>query len=374
MDFKFLSFFKNRAEEELLLKLQDDSRRQKQSDRIRRAIEQILNVFPEPTLIVSPEGHIRYFNQAFLETFSITKEYMPKYLSDIFREPQILSLIQGNPEQGSVKKEIQIALNESESKRYFTVFKTPFATRNEDATYDQLIIFHDVTSAKKTDQMKTDFVSNVSHELRTPLMSIKGYMQTLKEDIHAKKFDHVDQFFSVIESHVDRLSYLISDLLELSYLESEITLEKKEIKPKDLTQKIISQFQLDLQKGEYVVEAEYKTETAMVEDRLIEQVLINLIQNTLRYTPQKTKINISWERKGDKTILMFKDNGPGISEEHLSRIFERFYRIDPHRSRARGGTGLGLSIVKHIMQRHGGTVHVSSQLGYGLEFQCVFPD
>jgi two-component system phosphate regulon sensor histidine kinase PhoR len=374
MDFKFLSFFRNRAEEELLLKLQDDSRRQKQSDRIRKAIEQILNVFPEPTLVVNQEGNIKYFNKAFLRTFSISQEFMPKFLSDIFREPQILSLIQGNLEQGSVKKEIQIAPQDSEAKRFFTVFKTPFATRNEDGSYDQLIIFHDVTSAKKTDQMKTDFVSNVSHELRTPLMSIKGYMQTLKEDIHAKKFDHVDQFFNVIESHVDRLSFLINDLLELSYLEADIVLEKKEVNPKTLTQKIIDQFQLDLKKGEYEVEAQYHMNSISVEDRLIEQVLINLIQNTLRYTPVKTKINIVWEREESKTILRFRDNGPGISEEHLSRIFERFYRIDPHRSRDRGGTGLGLSIVKHIMQRHGGTVHVSSQLGYGLEFECVFPD
>jgi two-component system phosphate regulon sensor histidine kinase PhoR len=102
--------------------------------------------------------------------------------------------------------------------------------------------------------------------------------------------------------------------------------------------------------------------------------LINLIQNTLRYTPPKTQIQIHWGKKGNQSFLKFKDNGPGISEEHLSRIFERFYRVDPHRSRSRGGTGLGLSIVKHIMQRHGGTVSVSSQLGYGVEFICTFPD
>jgi len=366
--------FWNEIEDELIHTLQSIGRKQKQQERIRKAIEQILNVFPEPSIVVNQEGQIRYFNRAFLKTFSLSQEHVSQYLFDIFREPQILSLIQSNTDGNTTKKEILISTPKSDTKKFFMVFKTPHATRNDDGSYDQLIIFHDVTAAKKTDQMKTDFVSNVSHELRTPLMSIKGYVQTLKEDIHAKRFDHIDKFFEVIESHVERLSFLINDLLELSYLESDITLEKKPLNPKELTQKIIKQFSLDFEKGGYKINEVYEVEQIFGEERLIEQVLINLFQNTLRYTPPQTQIQVAWGKKDNKTFLRFKDNGPGISEEHLSRIFERFYRIDPHRSRARGGTGLGLSIVKHIMQRHGGSVHVTSQLGYGVEFDCTFPE
>ncbi|MES2770052.1 MAG: ATP-binding protein [Bdellovibrionota bacterium] len=375
--FASLPDFWNLIEEEVIAVAKAVGRRQKQTERIRKAIEQILNVFPESTLVVDQDSKINYSNKAFKRTFLASRseeDSSDVFLHDIFREPQVLSLVQDQYNSGTVKKEVQVAPIHSDVKKHFIIFKTPFAMKNDDGSREQMIIFHDITTAKKTDQMKTDFVSNVSHELRTPLMSIQGYVQTLKEDIKAKKFEHTDKFFEIIESHVERLTFLINDLLELSYLESDVSIEKKELDPKNLTQKILRQFSLDLEKGEYVARDIYNVPSFKGEGRLIEQVLINLVQNTLRYTPLKTKIDIEWNKVGNQTILNYKDNGPGISDEHLGRIFERFYRIDPHRSRARGGTGLGLSIVKHIMQRHGGTVQVNSKLGHGLEFKCIFPE
>lgn len=374
--FASLPDFWNLIEEEVIAVAKAVGRRQKHTDRIRKTIEQILNVFPESTLVVDQESRINYSNKAFKKTFLSSRsdeETSEIFMQDIFREPQVLSLVQDQYNSGTVKKEIQIAPKTSEAKKHFIVFKTPFATKSDNGVREQMIIFHDITSAKKTDQMKTDFVSNVSHELRTPIMSIQGYVQTLKEDIRAKKFDDTEKFFEIIESHVHRLTFLINDLMELSYLEAETSLEKKDLDPKELTQKILKQFSLDLEKGEYATEENYNTDHLKGDGRLIEQVLINLVQNTLRYTSSKTNIKILWDRVDNQTIMTYKDNGPGISEEHLDRIFERFYRIDPHRSRTRGGTGLGLSIVKHIMQRHSGTVQVNSKLGHGLEFKCIFP-
>lgn len=375
--FASLPDFWNVIEEEVVAVAKAVGRRQKQTERIRKAIEQILNVFPESTLVVDQDSRINYSNKAFKKTFNSSRaedDYSDVFLHDIFREPQVLSLVQDQYNSGTMKKEVQVAPINSDTKKHFIVFKTPFAMKNDDGSREQMIIFHDITNAKKTDQMKTDFVSNVSHELRTPVMSIQGYVQTLKEDVKAKKFDHTDKFFEIIESHVERLTYLINDLLELSYLESDVTLDKKDLDPQALTQKVLKQFSLDLEKGEYKATENYSAGILKGDSRLIEQILINLIQNTLRYTPAKTNINIEWSNTGTHTILHYKDNGPGISEEHLDRIFERFYRIDPHRSRTRGGTGLGLSIVKHIMQRHGGSVQVNSQLGHGLEFKCIFPN
>lgn len=373
--FETLPDFWNQIEEEVTSAVDFHRRKNKQNDRIKRTIENILNVFPEPTLVVSREGSIRYFNKAFTRAFPFHGNLATSHISDLFREPQVLSLIQEAEDSlDSRRKELEIQLHDKDAKKIFIVFKTPYATRNEDGEHDVLLIFHDITQIKKTDQMKTDFVSNVSHELRTPLMSIQGYMQTLKDDFQANKPEHIEKYFEVIDSHVERLSNLIGDLLELSYLESDITLQKKPLTPQGITQKIIKQFSLDLEKGQYKIDENYSTEELHAEERLVEQVLINLLQNSLRYTPHGSFINIQWQKQNGNTVLVFKDNGPGISEEHLNRIFERFYRIDPHRSRARGGTGLGLSIVKHILQRHGGSVQVESQLGYGVEFKCVFPD
>jgi two-component system phosphate regulon sensor histidine kinase PhoR len=373
--FASLPDFWNLIEEEVIAVAKAVGRRQKQSDRIRKAIEQILNVFPESTLVVDQDNRINYSNQAFKKIFlpNMRSDTSDVFLHDIFREPQILSLIQDEYTSETLNKEIAIIPKSSETKKHFVVFKTPFAMKSDDRSREQMVIFHDITTAKKTDQMKTDFVSNVSHELRTPVMSIQGYVQTLKEDIKSKKFDSVDKFFEIIESQVERLTYLLNDLLELSSLESDVNFEKTKLDPKTLTQKILKQFSLDLEKGNYIAEEIYNTHELTGEERLIEQVLINLVQNSLRYTPSKTKITIEWNKIGNQTVLKYKDNGPGISEEHLDRIFERFYRIDPHRSRARGGTGLGLSIVKHIMQKHGGSVEVHSTLGHGLEFNCTFP-
>lgn len=369
--FASLPDFWNLIEEEVRAVAKAVGRRQKQSDRIRKAIEQILNVFPESTMVVDQENRISYSNEAFKKIFSPSVD-TDVFLHDVFREPQVLSLIQ-DEFTDTINKEIQILPKSSETKKHFMVFKTPFAMKSEDRSREQMVIFHDVTKSKKTDQMKTDFVSNVSHELRTPVMSIQGYVQTLKEDIKSKNFENSDKFFEIIESHVDRLTYLINDLLELSSLESDVILEKTNLNTKSLTQKILKQFSLDIEKGQYAIEESFKSSEVKADERLVEQILINLIQNALRYTPPKTKITIEWDKVGPQTVLKFKDNGPGISEEHVDRIFERFYRIDPHRSRSRGGTGLGLSIVKHIMQKHGGTVEVHSKLGHGLEFICVFP-
>lgn len=368
--FEELPDFWNEVESEVTSVVEFFKKKNKQSDRIKKTIENILNVFPEPTLVVSRDGTIKYSNKSFSKEFHIQPAGGMTHLSDILREPQVLALIEAS-DSGSVRKEIETQIKDQ--KKTFMVFKTPYATRNEEGDYDLLVIFHDVTQAKKTDQMKTDFVSNVSHELRTPLMSIQGYMQTLKEDVQENKTDGITKYIEIIDTHVERLSNLIGDLLELSYLESDIVLNKNPLNPKDTTQKVLQQFSLDLEKGHYVVEQKYSTQEIYGHERLVEQVLINLVQNSLRYTPPGTKIDIEWNNKAGQTELIFRDNGPGISQEHLGRIFERFYRIDPHRSRSRGGTGLGLSIVKHIIQRHGGGIHVQSQLGRGVEFICKFP-
>ncbi len=221
---------------------------------------------------------------------------------------------------------------------------------------------------KKLENMRIEFVANVSHELKTPLTSIRGYTETLlggafKDPVACQ------QFLKRIDQNSEKLAALISDLLDLSHLEtfpdeiywssysSQLIAEKLEaVFFPTLTQTKQKMF-IQFQDGQ--IEGDRKK---------MEQVFLNLIDNAIRYTPAGTKIELRERREGANFIFEIIDNGPGIPEEHISRIFERFYRVDPARSRETGGTGLGLSIVKHIVIAHGGTIQVASQVGVGTKF------
>jgi two-component system phosphate regulon sensor histidine kinase PhoR len=234
-----------------------------------------------------------------------------------------------------------------------------------------------IAALKKAEKMRIDFVANVSHELRTPLTSIKGYTETLIEDIHAGIEINPD-FLQIILKNSNRLLALINDLLDLSAIESGADiLNMDEISIQDLTDHALKTLQLNAAKKNSQIETLIECQTLYGDAKRVEQVLTNLADNAIKYCPNGSKIKIHWyeaELEGHPRIVLdVSDNGPGISEKYLDRIFERFYRLDKGRSRDMGGTGLGLSIVKHIMQRHNGTVAVSSSANTGTVFTCKFP-
>jgi two-component system phosphate regulon sensor histidine kinase PhoR len=165
-------------------------------------------------------------------------------------------------------------------------------------------------------------------------------------------------------------------LLELSALESSLLLQKEVISTREISERILKQLAPRLQKKSQSADLKVEALSVTADPNRVEQVLINLLDNASKYTPEGGKITVSWEldRKGGRdTFLKVQDTGPGIPMEHLGRLFERFYRIDKARSREQGGTGLGLAIVKHIMQRHEGAVWVESSPGQGSLFTCRFP-
>ncbi len=230
-----------------------------------------------------------------------------------------------------------------------------------------------INKLKEVEQLRIDFVANVSHEIRTPLTSIKGFADTLLEDATSGR-PITAELITPIVRNCERLSNLINDLLDLSALDAQKSLEKEMINAREVTEKVFAQLQsLFTQKSQ---SANFQCEgiTVWGDAHRIEQVLINLLDNASKYTPAGRKIEARWfvDNK-NKTILEVKDNGPGIAPEHLERLFERFYRVDKGRSRSLGGTGLGLAIVKHIMMVHGGTVQGSSEVGKGSIFRCEFP-
>ena len=229
--------------------------------------------------------------------------------------------------------------------------------------------------------MRIDFVANVSHELRTPLTAIKGYTETLQQDLEVRPGDltaaSTKEFLGIISRNAARLMNLMEDLLDLSSIESTTVLQKDNLGTFEITQRVVKNLQDRFLKKKQILDFSAEAKTVIADPNRLEQILTNLLDNAHKYTPEGGKISVLWEvdRNGGKDVfLKVIDSGPGISLEHQGRLFERFYRVDKARSREQGGTGLGLAIVKHIMQRHEGAVWIESQAGKGSMFVCRFPE
>jgi len=240
-----------------------------------------------------------------------------------------------------------------------------------------LFSFFIAKKMRRLENVRKDFVANVSHELRTPITSIKGFTETLLEgDLKDKK--EVKHFLEIIKKHSDRLNLIIEDLLCLSKIErigknSEIMTEQC-----NLGEIINNSVEACLSNA-----AEKNLEIEIIESRnlemelnsfLIEQALVNLIDNAIKYSETQGKIIVKACEENKNIVISVQDFGCGIDEKHLKRLFERFYRVDKARSRKQGGTGLGLAIVKHIAEVHGGFVTVESRLGKGSTFFFYLPN
>lgn len=346
----------------------------------REETQALMSSLDDAILTVSPEMKVKFFNSKFanqfLETTNTTAlaEGGAVPLTQIFRAPEILEVF---------KKTIESAENQSTTlkveslidreKRIFMIKVSPLREEKSQQLYGAMALFHDITEIKRADQIRTEFVENASHELRTPLTSIRGFVSTAIEDWQAGRTEQLGYFLGVISKSVDRLSELVDDMLTLSALDSGVPVKKENVKPLELTQDLIERMMGLASQKNISVRLINEASGLSADPRKVEQVLTNLVGNAIKYISPGGKIEIRWEEERDFVRLRVIDDGPGIAEIHLNRLFERFYRIDKSRSREVGGTGLGLSIVKHIMQSHGGSVQVKSELGQGCEFICHFP-
>lgn len=237
-----------------------------------------------------------------------------------------------------------------------------------------VITLHDVTSVKKLEQIRTEFVSNVTHELKTPLTSIRGFVETLRNGA-IEDTAVATKFLDIIDIEAERLHTLINDILQLS--EIEVMRKDDNIRENNLGS-IIDEVILILgtaaqKKGvKLEVEADENINLLVNKNR-IKQMLINLVDNAIKYNVENGIVRIRASKANGKTMISISDTGIGISEKHHSRIFERFYRVDKGRSRNMGGTGLGLSIVKHIVNLYNGDIRVISKAGQGTEFIIQLP-
>lgn len=234
-----------------------------------------------------------------------------------------------------------------------------------------LLTLQDITHVKQLEQMKRDFVTNVSHELRTPLTAIKGFAETLSEEVPEKQRQYVD----TIQRHTDRMINIVEDLLMLSQLEEQgFALQPDDLVLSDVLQSVQKMFEPRLREKNLSLHIHIREDFPVfkADPFKIEQVFINLVDNAIKYT-EHGSIDVHADYTPDQVVIKISDTGIGIDHWHLSRIFERFYVVDKSRSRRSGGTGLGLSIVKHIILAHNGTIQVESKPGMGTTFIISLP-
>jgi two-component system phosphate regulon sensor histidine kinase PhoR len=238
-----------------------------------------------------------------------------------------------------------------------------------------LLVIRDVTRDVQYQELRKEFVANVSHELRTPLTVIRGYLETLRGGAWDDK-PKASEYLATVEKHVRQLANLVDDLLEISRLENYALL------PGQTAVNLPARIASVVEFMTPAARAKAQTLTSEVPDGLplllgnpeyLERAISNLVDNAIKYTPERGTIRLAVEKTGDRVVLSVTDNGIGIPEQDLPRIFERFYRVDKSRSRELGGTGLGLAIVKHIALAHGGTVEVQSKPGTGSTFRLSLP-
>jgi two-component system phosphate regulon sensor histidine kinase PhoR len=238
-----------------------------------------------------------------------------------------------------------------------------------------VVVLYDLTRIRRLERVRAEFVANVSHELKTPVTSIKGFAETL---LDGALYNHrsAEEFVNIINEEADRLSRLVNDLLELSRIEFRDV--EPQLIPLDLTseiKKIIDLLEPRFRKKRLSLKAELPKQPVIVQadSDMIRQSLENLMDNSLKYTPEGGQVMISLLPGQEEVVVVVKDSGIGIPAEDLSRVFERFYRVDKTRSRKLGGTGLGLAIVKHIVSAHGGRVWAESEPGRGSSFYFSLP-
>jgi two-component system phosphate regulon sensor histidine kinase PhoR len=335
--------------------------------------EALLGGMEEGVLILDLNGRIKNINRSMGVILPPTYPTdMGKHYLEVFRDPGLNDLIQTTLAN---KKGYRKSLSPlGQPGRTFHV-QSSLVQYLENGAEGVIVVFHDVTDLKRLERVRQDFVANVSHELRTPLTTIKGYMEALR-DGGLQDHGQAEQFLGVIQRHTERMEKIVSDLLLLSEIESsDRALQKETLNLLEVIQAAVEAVRpmAEGKKQNIQIKLEEGLPLFQADSQKIHQAMINLLHNAISYTPEGGSITVEAKPVQEGAEVTVADNGIGIPPEHLSRIFERFYRVDKGRSRELGGTGLGLSIVKHIVEAHGGQIRVESKPGKGSRFIIFLP-
>jgi two-component system phosphate regulon sensor histidine kinase PhoR len=341
--------------------------------RQRNELETILSGMTEAVITLDPDLHINSINRAAEHLVGRSKmECRGKSLLEMFRSSELDAFareILGK--KTSLEK--SILLYTALRTRYLQAYGTILFNGNDKAS-GLLLVLHDITRLKQLEEIRKDFVANVSHELKTPITSIQGFVETLLDGAIEDR-DKAKQFLTIIENQAKRLGSIIEDLLSLSRLEQADTEIHKEETDLNMVLDQVFEVCASRAKAKTILLRRFCPPglRAVINAVLLEQALVNLVDNAVKYSPAGSEVRISLEKEKDTVLISVADNGPGIPAKDLPRIFERFYRVDKTRSRNLGGTGLGLAIVKHITLAHQGNAWVESEPGKGSTFFIRIP-
>lgn len=331
----------------------------------------IFNSMIEGVIVTDKHARIVSINQATDKIFGITKEVAEgKILLEVIHNNDIAEVINAAIKtRERLSKEITLIYP---VQSIFEVNATPIFESG--SVSGCIVVIYDITGIRHLETIRRDFVANVSHELKTPLTSIKGFVETLLEGALEDK-ENNRNFLKIIQEHASRLDSLVNDLLSLSHLESKgIAINKSEFDLSNQVKEVITGFRSQLKaKGIEVISQLPEAFIINGDKNRIGQVLVNLIDNAIKFNKDKGLIKIYSQDYSGNIKVIIEDSGMGIPQKDLPRIFERFYRVDKARSRQLGGTGLGLSIVKHIVELHGGASGVESTEGLGSKFWFTLP-
>ncbi|MFO1131030.1 MAG: ATP-binding protein [Hyphomicrobiales bacterium] len=325
----------------------------------------LVHAMPDPALVVDAQGVVTLANEQAIEVLEAAP--VGRHLSATLRVPAVLEAIAAATagEGGaSVDYEVRVPVPRS--------FRAHVSCLGEGK--GALVTLRDLTREQQIERMRADFVANASHELRTPLAALSGFLETIQG---AAKADSKAQekFLGLMKSQAERMRRLIDDLLSLSRIEmnehvrpsGEVDLSQVAAHVRDVLSGMAREFDCTIK-----VETDGPVVVAGSRDELV-QVIQNLAENALKYGSSGKLVEIIVRRNGEWAEVSVRDHGPGIAEQHIPRLTERFYRVNVQDSRARGGTGLGLAIVKHIVNRHRGRLVITSELGNGSTFMMRLP-
>ncbi|MDQ3799714.1 MAG: ATP-binding protein [Acidobacteriota bacterium] len=330
-----------------------------------RILIDILKTMREGVIIVAADTRIVASNQAAYDAFARKNGALEtKRLSEVIRDLSVHEAFRRALEENE-SSEINFEVLTGE-KRFFDVRVAPFEIEGARSAVG---IFYDTTQIERLEKIRREFLSNVSHELRTPLTSILAFVETLEDGAIEDRENNL-RFLGVIRKNAERMHRLIDDILELSSIEAGIiTVEPKPVNLSKMIDEVFTNLAGKARERKIELKNEVAPDVFVFADAArLEQMLTNLADNAVKFNRENGRVRISHRRGETHDFVAVEDMGEGISQEHLGRIFERFYRTDKARSREIGGTGLGLAIVKHLARLHGGEVSVASTVGKGSVF------
>ncbi len=340
----------------------------------RNESEAVLSSMVEGVVALDADERITHHNAAALRLLKGSAESLQgRSIQEVMRNRELHHMVRATLDYGDVGQG-DIALYQT-GEQILNAHCTPIFD-DQGRRVGALLVMNDVTQFRRLETMRSDFAANVSHEIKTPLTAIQGFVETLCQGSVADP-EEVKRFLAIIERHVKRLTAIVDDLMQLARIEQDaerpyVRLESVPVQP--ILQAAVQLCKPGADEKAMTIDMVCEdTLKARLDADLMEQAIVNLLDNAVKHNPPHSRIELSARVMEGRLHIQVRDEGIGIARKHLSRLFERFYRVDKARSRRMGGTGLGLAIVKHIVQAHSGQVTVESVQGKGSTFTIVLP-